>query len=342
MLEYPTLTVNKSDEFFITVAKQGNHSFVMLGVIQNNEPELLARVGKIMVSSGFSVLDNLMLAGSIFSDAESLLEDEGIAREDDKERRVSYMSYALNYEQAMQFISLVSQIGSEQFIGGVPKCYQPNNDGGSSADEIVTLKYTGNRCSLDLKNKPIVDRTQKISLRNNTCRHTALDILKYTLGIDHHPKHISTLFFQNLPLKTTLVKGKPNKATPFYVIPPPPTVFLKGKSFKKLGSKERALIRIYKKMEKLLTNAPHSQDTKNKFDALKSLYNQLAGKNEQSLDAYIQQIMDWRKENPEAINTFRASTTAQKIGRFFCKETATKKLIDSVQIDLECQFRSKN
>ncbi len=40
------LILAKDSEFFLSIAKQGIHSFMMLGVVNDGAPQLLARVGK--------------------------------------------------------------------------------------------------------------------------------------------------------------------------------------------------------------------------------------------------------------------------------------------------------
>lgn len=76
----PTITLNKKDEYFISIAKQGIHSFMMLGVIKDGQPKLLARVGKTNdidpdYSSQFAITKKAITTKTL-----SRIADEGLSR----------------------------------------------------------------------------------------------------------------------------------------------------------------------------------------------------------------------------------------------------------------------
>ena len=67
------MILDKKDEYFLSIAKQDIHSFIMLGVITQGNPKLLARVAKWIdvdpdISSAFAITKKqITLAPELFS-----------------------------------------------------------------------------------------------------------------------------------------------------------------------------------------------------------------------------------------------------------------------------------
>ena len=95
---YNNLVVNKSDEFFISVTKQGIHNFIMLGVMNKGAPKLLARVGKTdNIDPDFKEVIK-MLRKAVGQGTLARLADEGISRPLKNTVDITYQAYAVNFE----------------------------------------------------------------------------------------------------------------------------------------------------------------------------------------------------------------------------------------------------
>ena len=112
----PTMTLDKKDEYFLSIAKQGIHSFMMLGVVKEGQPKLLARVGKtdditpvISSSSSFSEIKKNVLSGNL-----ARLADEGVSRREGHIADINYQAYAINYEQVKEFLGMIAEIEQRQ------------------------------------------------------------------------------------------------------------------------------------------------------------------------------------------------------------------------------------
>ncbi|MDP3704561.1 MAG: hypothetical protein Q8R24_01455 [Legionellaceae bacterium] len=107
---------NKDTEFFISVGKQGLHSFIMLGAVPvDGKPELLVRVGKTNYdefSQDPTFRDHMRVAGKAMTQKGSLarLADERPTRKDSDEVVISYQAFDLTYTQLLDVFSLIQTI----------------------------------------------------------------------------------------------------------------------------------------------------------------------------------------------------------------------------------------
>ncbi len=110
------LILSKQDEYFVAVAKQKNHSFVMLGVIHNGEPKLLLRVGKTNnidphFSDKLNLYKEMMMLGKVLGRKMlARIDDEGITRKENKRDIITYQAYSITFDQTRQFMSMISKI----------------------------------------------------------------------------------------------------------------------------------------------------------------------------------------------------------------------------------------
>ncbi|KTD23802.1 Uncharacterised protein [Legionella lansingensis] len=325
-----TIKIDQSDEFFIAIAKQEGHSFVFAGIKQKGKIHLLARVGKVFKPQKGKCLIPKALCNAVFFQAQAQIEDEGIARPDGWESSISYAAHAISYQQYLQFVALLEEIETEDSF----ECYKPGEEG--------ELEFTGKKVlasKSDEKNAcatKIIARGQVLNL-SNTCRHTAIDLIKYVCNDEQVTHDISRTFFCNLPLETFLVAndGKPfllgdddqayclvhpDPELPFYILPPPPT------SFKNLPAFQRRVLNdLYRRMEEMLRIAPNSPDTQTKFELLKTLYNEKSGPCMVGFATFISDIANWHERHQKEINTLRETNL---VDCFFTRKSTTQKMCE--------------
>lgn len=300
------LQVKKDSEFFITIAKQGPiHSFMMLGVVgPDGTNHLLARVGK-----GGYIDENDSIGDMLKSGIRARLVHEGISRKKRPEGTpITYQAYSVNYEQAVGFLHLIREIEVKQ-IPPIPK--NPSEEiifppiygliPASEDGEVVTFKYR-ELANLPERNKTTerVDYLVKDALALNpmkTCRTIAVNMVEAVLGF---ATKVAKFFLIEPKYKTTLDAGLPNKES-FYILPPPPNVH------KELSPKQqKVLAALYKKMESIPTKHEKSPEkTRAKFNAVKELYNSIAGSNKLSANELLLQITKHESNNIKALHDKR-------------------------------------
>jgi hypothetical protein len=126
------IQVSKHDEFFLTIAKQEDHTFIMLGVMKEGVPTLFARVGKfadVDASAGNTclIIGKIVLGGSL-----SRLVDEGLRRPVGHKCNISYQAYDINYEQVIEFLTLIKGVEEKQLKNpeireGIIRMYKNTN-----------------------------------------------------------------------------------------------------------------------------------------------------------------------------------------------------------------------
>ena len=322
-----TITINKDqDHFFIAICKQGNHSFLMLGIYeQNRVPQLLCRVGKF-----FDVPRNprdrncfnssRLLLNALFSSSRAKIIDERLSRANKGETPISYQAYDLSYQHYLEFIQRLEglQTGDNKY-----KCYKPVAENGNEVSLSLTsaLVFTPQTDAGDIS-----DDTSEVSIKN-TCRHTAIKLIE---EVQHTPisSLVSSNFLSNLPYQTRLDYGKPSDAIPFYVLPPSPA------AYPDLSEEKRSVLtKLYGRMERVLLIDPYSVQTQNKFQGLKDLYAEIAGpQKDLTLDELLFSIQSWKEANKSTLNVLREKYFWDY---FFTRESATSRLITEIEHDLE-------
>jgi hypothetical protein len=299
------IKLNKNSEFFISIAKKGIHSFMMLGVVApDGTNHLLARVGKsndIDPDYGQTAKKVIVMAGkAIVSYTQARLADEGIARYTGSDK-ISYQAYSINYNQAVDFLHLIREIEVKQ---------TPNNPHDTRAiTALIPVMEKGDDvffehkhlCDLKSRDKPngqAEHLAQQVSTitAGNTCRTSALNMVEAILGF---ATKVSKFFFVSPKYKTTLDLGLPNKDS-FYILPPPP------KTYDTLpASQQKVLMNLYKQMEAIPEKNPNSLETRNKFNAVKDLYKKIAGENKLNANELLVKIIDHEAKNEQALHAKR-------------------------------------
>lgn len=273
----------QSDEFFIAIAKQKNdvHSFVMVGVIQDNVPIILIKAGKHNSENG-----------SCFS-------TESIRLTYNK--TINYTAYSINVDQYQQFIDLIS--GATQRFDLEAKYYAPIVTEENSSKMTVGFDTHRYATAPTSSQQRLLDKAEYL-IPTNTCRHAALDTIEYIQKTNQARQYLSPFFFIDLLLENNFfnpfeepVGRQPTH--PFYILPAPPhahNVDIETKI---------VLTKLYRRMHHLLKKDPYSECTQNKFKALKALYQQMANQPENDLNTLLATIQHWKQENHDTISPLR-------------------------------------
>ncbi|KTD69887.1 hypothetical protein Lsan_0165 [Legionella santicrucis] len=347
-----SITVDKDSEFFITIAKEGIHSFIMLGVMVDNKPQLLARVGKgnlIDPSFGTSCGKQFTMFGkAVGTHTEASLMDEGISDDEDATSDISYQSYSITYEQYLEFLALTKEIHQNQLKHyeerelpnisyknltfpqrGVHKlrsgidCYIPTQEeSGKIKFEYKSINTFEHQCVNDKQQmrEEIISGSKEIKA-SNTCRTTARALLNYTL---RYSPDVPALFAIGLDYKTKLVAGKPTANT-FYVLPQPPNCF------KANPTQMKVLQELYKKLENLPKMHPASDTTRKKFDELKHLYQEIAGKPQLPLTVLLDKITVHRVAHNKLFDVRRSQSLISKFAEMLGIKTGTQQAYDRME-----------
>ncbi|MGQ3888123.1 hypothetical protein ACQUW5_03700 [Legionella sp. CNM-1927-20] len=346
------LILNKDDEYFLAIAKQGYHSFLMLGVIQNNVPKLLARVGKTNdidpdIKHHFKFLSKNLTSGTL-----ARLADEGITRRGYKKDSIAYQAYSIDFEQMKEFLALIAyieerQLANEEIKTALKKTYKT----ALKVDREViqayvpikenvsgTLNATPNQIVFELKklreyDSPTAGYLQDLKQTNrivqemkqinvsHTCRHSAVDILEAIL---HYKTDTSKQFFIPLSYRTRLKGGVPDKES-FYILPPPPAIY------KNLTNYQiKALNKLYERLKKI--PKLHSSDprTRMKFDELKTLYKTIAGTSRISAPGLLLEIVKFENNKKDILFKQRSNHFIS----FFTPHSATEKALQKIKVNL--------
>ncbi|MDP3268336.1 MAG: hypothetical protein Q8M40_04740 [Legionella sp.] len=333
-------TISKNQEYFITIAQQELHSFIMLGYIQDGNPKLFARIGKIYDVDAAAEGCNLVMGVKFFGGGLfARIADEGITR-DATSTAIAYQAYSINFEQVKEFIGLISDLEREQMKN---PCFNQSirnihkNDGMTEKEilneeaiysyvprkekgEHVTFKrkklqdcqFTSSLSNIEIRE---FAQTSQMIRSDITCRTTSLNIIETILKVK---TDISSHYLIAPKYKTTLVNGVPHAST-FYILPPPPNV-----NQEHLTQQQIALLqKLYKRLELIPKLNSSSQQTRNKFEALKAIYKDILGENTLSATSLLHKILVHEQNRNQDLFIHRhthffrrllpTSTTTQKL-----------------------------
>ncbi|KTC83200.1 hypothetical protein [Legionella cincinnatiensis] len=318
------ITINpQADKFFISINKQGVHSFIMLGIYdQNKAKHLLCRVGKFGDNDDKDPNCSLVtkfLCNALFYKNKAKLGDEGITRRAKGSTPITYQAYDITYAQYLEFIQILESLQTDEnkFL-----CYKPV----ATQNNEVTLELNNDLIFAPQPKNKIKENVNELHV-GNTCRHSAITLVEAT---QHAPvaSLVSSSFFTSLPYKTVLDYGKPSEEIPFYVLPAPPV------AFSGLGqTKTKIITKLYQRMERMLLLETNSQSTQDKFLRLKELYLNIVGPQKKlSFSELLQSIQTWKKDNESILTALRKKYFWDS---FFTRKSATMSLIEEVERDLQ-------
>lgn len=343
------IVLNKNDEYFLSIAKQGIHSFMMLGFVKDGEPKLLARVGKTNDIDPDAASELTMIKKEIGSGTLARIADEGISRREGSIANINYQAYAINYDQLKEFLGMISEIEKKQLENpeiqeGIKRkfgndgiedkeirCYAPVLE--DKDNDLVTfhhkkLKEFEFATDEELKAKVNVKVTSEISSGvqqihiNNTCRTSSKNIVEAVLGF---ATDVSRYFFVSPKHESKLVAGQPKKES-FYILPAPPNTA--DVSIKQ----DFILKKLYKRMEEIPKLNPEDPKTRAKFDRLKSMYKEIAGENKLSAIELLGKVLEHEDKNQNSLFEKRSSNF---LSRLFSISSSTQKMFKSMKDDLQ-------
>lgn len=339
----PKKNLNKKDEYFISIAKRGIHSFMMLGVVKDGQPQLLARVGKINDIDPDEPSQYAMIKKAIMTKMLSRLADEYVYREEGHAVNINYQAYAINYEQVKEFLGIIAEIEQRQLqnpeiIEGIKRKYGEEGIEGKAIECFVPVEENGDMATFSLEklkdceflitenlkakaSSEIVSGAQQINL-SNTCRTSSKNIVEAILGF---VTDVSSYFFIAPKYQSKLIAGQPEKES-FYILPPPPNCANVSKE------QDSMLKKIYKRLEKIPKLNPESPKTRKKFDALKSMYTDIAGENKLGAKALLGRILEHEDKNQNYLFEKRSPNF---LSRLFSLSSSTKKMFDDMENSLK-------
>jgi hypothetical protein len=320
------LLLSKNDEFFIAIAQQGIHSFIMLGVRTKTGLHLLARVGKANDIDEDFGNETKLITKVIFGKKQTTrLADEGLTRNAES-IPIRYCAYDMTYEQLCEFYSLLETIENTQKSSKPSlqtskydlEVYLPTSEEGDKV-KFEFKKIQDFKAPQTYDDERLVQSTQELDYKN-TCRTTAIDIIKKITGF---MPNVSFKFFIKLPYTSTLIKGVPN-AQNFYVLPPPPNCF------DQLSPEQQKVMQsIYQRLESIPFLNPESEKTRKKFDALKNMYLELAPKQNLSITALLTHINEFSENNQQVLFEHRSDRFS------LFQSTKTEKLFTKIKAELD-------
>lgn len=175
--------------------------------------------------------------------------------------------------------------------------------------------------ALESKAKEMATQVSRLDY-SNTCRTSALDILNIALDFK---TQVSKYFFKTLAYKTTLKGGQPTRES-LWVLPPPPEVCKHYKNLSKVQA--HALQKIYSKLERLPMNSINDKSIRDKFDALKSIYNKMAGSSEVKVSTLLEGIAKHKE------NLFKSRGLFGKVRDFLGIKSESHTILKNVLKDL--------
>jgi hypothetical protein len=312
---------------------------------------LLARVGKtdditpvISSSSSFSEIKKNILSGNL-----ARLADEGVSRRNGHVANITYQAYAINYEQVKECLGMISEIEQRQLknpevLEGIKRKYGPNEIENKAIQCFVPVKTNNDTIVFNLMklkecefltteeikaktSSEISFGVQQIHL-NNTCRTSSKNIIEAILGF---ATDVSSYFFIAPKHQSKLIAGQPAKES-FYILPPPPNCANVSKD------QEAVLKKVYKRLEEIPTLNPESPDTRKKFDALKSMYKDIAGENHLSAKALFGKILEHEDKNQNSLFEKRSPNF---LSRLFSLSSSTKRMFDDMEKGLKKMMTSQ-
>lgn len=345
-LNMPDKVYSAQAEYFVAIAKQDYHTFLMLGVVDEGVPQLFTRVGKKNIDVNTNHSSDTLKKFLFDSDYKILgkMDDEGIMREPICEETISYQAYSLSFNQLKEFLALIAAIDKkqlentqiaeyikkylrrhdlqtdEEILSNQAICgYVPVDETNEQAVRFAFKKLTDCNFSTEKAIDNVVEGAQYLR-GDNTCRKTAIDMVEAILDFT---TDVPRSFLFEPKFATTLKLGVPDKDN-FYILPPPADITP--------DERGDTLSKLYKRMEEIPLLRSSCKTTRAKFNAVKKMYNDIAGINNESLEDLLLRIEEHETSNRNALYEKRGIFC-----RFFGPSTT-----ENVVEDIKSNLRKRN
>ena len=211
------------------------------------------------------------------------------------------------------------------------KCYIPKEENDTISFEYNTLnklsEYASSSTS-DISKKMsdvAFERTNKIAI-GNTCRTSALDIIRSILGFD---TNIPNEFCLRPKYQSEITRGNQFDQNTFFSLPPPP------ECLQSLSKKERVVFEmVYAKLESIPTQYTSTEKTKTKFEALKTMYLTMYNSRKEpgrDIGSLLGSILNHESANNKQLFEHRS----RSLKALFGFETSTKIMFNQIKKILE-------
>lgn len=346
----PAITVSTADEFFIAVCNSGEHSYVVAGVKQKDESDdkhfrLLAGAGKFLDTSSkekvkkvkkvkkedeeeggckLSVKGVHNTAKVFFGNPRAFLANEHLIAgswfQEGKRfappfsRKAKYSAYTISFAQYLKLVDLITEINPNM------PCYRLDSAEKTKANKFL-LKY-GWGADVENVHKKLKTKITHINMIANNCRTSALDIVD-EVAKPLLSKQVTGNALAKLPLSTRFHDGV---ADYLYILP----AALDATKTDDIHPAIRStLATIYKRLDDMLTKATKNKITKQKFELLKSLYNELLSMDKQDIQAFKDKIDEFLDddENKQILYKTREPNI---FGRLFKPKTSTENMFIAI------------
>lgn len=314
----PKLTVAKDSHFFIALCQYKTHSFVNAGIILNKEARLLASFGKVSAIEPTCAY----FIKTLFSQTKAHIRNEPLIGNGNIDATpVTYKAYEISYRQYVEFLLYMKQIAKNQQSPSLT-AYCPSPD-----KAAITLVWQSLDCLEDAENLNNNDQHQHLNLITNSCRHSALTLLRQGTGLKHPGRGVSSFFFKQLPLTTTLETDAMGLDDSLYLLPLPPEAYAVPDS-----PLHNILQPLYLRLDNLTVSHQANPLTRQKFSAIKALYQSLTQSQPTSMALLLERLTAWVKNNQTLIGSHRQS-------HWISFPTATEKVFDALLKDVAAQTK---
>jgi hypothetical protein len=328
-----SLIVNKNNEFFIALCQKKEHSYISMGVKDNNgNSQLLASFGKIghlesTKAEKENITDMLKIAiselcGLVFTHSSAIIQNEPVIAYEKNNgewyrpsnSEITYKAYAISYQHYVQLLHHMAAISRKQqikFSAKPLKAYFPVMEN----DNFVKLEWENVDHEEEIQ--PLAnDEFVTLSI-GNTCRHSAIHLTEEARKTPDAGAGISSLFFKSPPLKAVFGQGYVQDRY-FFVLPLPPNSFLQVNP-----EKLAILTELYQRLDEMVLIAQENEVSIRKFEKLKGLYKEIASEMPETILDVITAIENWENDHKELISTHRkkhwfhfATATEQMFSKF--------------------------
>lgn len=205
------------------------------------------------------------------------------------EQRVSQPTQDMRQSIDRKWRQYESQL---QLYGYLPVAPGSTNYQYSSLDNFV-IKQHGFSKYQQQQVLELLEDAQQLSVWQN-CRHSGLAHLSFILdgAQEVTQQSVSSCFLWGMPCSVNMARG--TFSQPLYILPQPPTAFSCN------DLERRQLFQLYQRMQTLLQCGFYHPQTRAKFEALKSLYQNLTANQSANID-FLETIVAFARDDANKV-----------------------------------------
>lgn len=298
------------------------HSFIVFGAQKSDGDQLiLLDIGKAIPHDkrNHNSLSFLLLIATGLLNSDIINERKLIdGKVDNIKYPISYVAYEISYQHYKQFLSQLKTINPDikahipiaDSVNNITFEYQPL----SAFNESVNGKPS------ELRLKELAKDRKYLTFRSN-CRYAALDIARYTLPKDADTSFsMPTFMLQPFVCPNHVLNGELTEK--LYLLPQPPVLTAANQdtyAIKKV---------LYRRLEEILILNNDTDATRDKFENIKTLYQQVNRNQTMTITELVITIKQWAENNANIIDKHRGMN-------LFSQVTATRLLVNKIAEGVE-------